>query len=282
MLLVLLWFVNYAETALDPWFTSAVGLSKLRTTVARTNHQLEAEFLSFHGHDAANPISVYGYSAAYFLVFPVMVIYVFVALLRSPDPRPCRTFSLAVALNYALYVPFYLFWPLPERWSFPDSGAILLSDRWSTWLIIALRPFSGLDNCFPSFHVSMTVVTVGLGYWYGVRFRNALLPLGAMVVFSTFVLGIHWVGDIVGGLGAGLVCIALGDRMAETLGRKYQERAQAGTSVIQAAPKMIGSRNPPAARRAALAKRVARELVRRARSSRLGLSARRRRLKPRP
>jgi len=37
---------------------------------------------------------------------------------------------------------------VPERWAYPESHAVLLSDLWSTRLIETIRPISGLDNCF--------------------------------------------------------------------------------------------------------------------------------------
>ena len=65
---------------------------------------------------------------------------------------------------YGFSLPFYLFLPVPERWAYPDAQAILLSDLWSARFIETIRPISGLDNCFPSFHVSGTIALVLV--WY--------------------------------------------------------------------------------------------------------------------
>jgi len=51
---------------------------------------------------------------------------------------------------------------VPERWAYPESHAVLLSDLWSTRLIETIRPISGLDNCFPSFHISGTFAHVDI------------------------------------------------------------------------------------------------------------------------
>jgi membrane-associated phospholipid phosphatase len=84
-----------------------------------------------------------------------------------------------------------------------------LSDLWTTALIDALRPISGLDNCFPSFHVaSMTIVSV-LGYVYRLRFRHAVMFLAGTVILSTFMLGIHWLPDIAAGFALGLITTRL-------------------------------------------------------------------------
>ena len=75
--------------------------------------------------------------------------------------------------------------PVPERWAYPDSHAVLLSDLWSTRLIETIRPISGLDNCFPSFHMSGTIALVLVWYRLGLPFRHTIACLGAAVALST-------------------------------------------------------------------------------------------------
>ena len=79
---------------------------------------------------------------------------------------------LAIAVDYAISLVFFVFFPVPERWAFSESGAMLLSDRWSSGLVELLRPISGLDNCFPSTHVSLTAVIVLVGYLFHLRMRR--------------------------------------------------------------------------------------------------------------
>ena len=112
-------------------------------------------YLSFELHDTTSAIASYGYSASYFVIFPVLCLYVAWALARKRDPRPYQAVSLAVAIDYAVSLPFFIFFPVPERWSSPVTEAMLLSDKVSDKLIEFIRPMSGLDNSFPSFHVSL-------------------------------------------------------------------------------------------------------------------------------
>jgi membrane-associated phospholipid phosphatase len=90
---------------------------------------------------------------------------------------------------------------------------MLLSDRWSSGLIELLRPISGLDNCFPSTHVSFTVVIILVGYLFRVRLRHTILALGMTTILSTFVLGIHWLPDILAGVAVAFLSVALARRM---------------------------------------------------------------------
>ena len=83
--------------------------------------------ISFHGHDNTNTLAIYGFSIAYFFVLPALGLGIAVALARREQLAPYRVLALAVAATYAVSLPFYLLFPVPERWAYPDSGAVLLS-----------------------------------------------------------------------------------------------------------------------------------------------------------
>ena len=205
VLLGFVFVVNWFETALEsavPGWRSWNGQRSLFS--AYNFHELERN-LSFEYQGLADAIAIYGYSFAYFFLFPILGLVVAVALARTRRAWAYRSFAIAVALDYAITLPLFLAFPVPERWSYPDAEAILLSDQWSTRLIEAIRPISGLDNCFPSIHVSLTVIFIAYCFRYKLRLRWTALFLGVIVILSTFVLGIHWIADIVAGLVLGLL-----------------------------------------------------------------------------
>ena len=127
--------------------------------------------------------------------------------------RAYRGFVLAIAITYALSLPFFLFFPVPERWTYPDSGAILLSDLWSSGLIEAIRPISALDNSFPSFHTSLSMVLSVSCFAYGLPLRWTISFLSMTIIFATFALGIHWIPDLISGAALGVLAVALGVRV---------------------------------------------------------------------
>jgi len=209
LMLVGVFVINLVETTIETAVRTHLGAGReLGFQLARAAHFFEGD-ITLAGWDAASPLVVYGYSIAYFFVLPLLVLITGWALARRANPRAFRIFSLAIALDYAISLPFFLFFPVPERWAWPDSGAILLSDLWAPQLIEVFRPFSGLDNCFPSFHVSLTTVVVGLSFSERLRFRWAALWLGLLVLLSTAVLGIHWLTDIIAGVAAGVIAVAV-------------------------------------------------------------------------
>jgi serine/threonine protein kinase len=212
-MLLLLFLVNYAETGIESWLRDNRRLgTELEQVLGNSARWFENE-LSFEPHDATNVVARWGFSLVYFFLFPLLVLGTVVLFYRRRDPQPLLLLATAATINYLLTLPFYLFFPVPERWTYPDSGAMLLSDLWTAEFIKNFRPFSGLNNCFPSVHVSMTVVLAACLYRVGSRFRRASVPLGLTIVLSTFVLGIHWISDILAGLACGLASFRLAERL---------------------------------------------------------------------
>ena len=209
--------MNWVETAIERRVNEGSGVgTPLGHRISEALHGLEG-FYTFQHHDATNALAVYGYSVSYFFLFPLLVIAVALALARRSELEPYRVFSFSIAGVYALSLPFFVFFPVPERWAHPGSGATLLSDQWTTRLIETIRPISGLDNSFPSFHVSLTVAIVLVCYLYRVRMKTTVLALGLTVMLSTYVLGIHWMADILAGTAVGILGVFLGVRLDRAL-----------------------------------------------------------------
>ena len=209
--------INYIETAIETLLKNNYGLGgDLEFRIAAAVHAIEGLF-SFERHDVTNGLAVYGYSASYFFVFPILLFAVLASLARRSDITAFRISVLALAVTYLISLPFFILFPVPERWAYPESEAILLSDLWSSHFIEFFRPISGIDNCFPSFHVSTTVVVIFVSYLFKIRFRTAVLALGMIVILSTFVLGIHWITDIIAGMILGPLGVLLAIKIDKSL-----------------------------------------------------------------
>lgn len=217
LLLALVFAFNWAETTLETWIQKETGAGiELGNKLAYAFHKFEG-FFSFAYHDVTNMVAVKGYSISYFFIFLFLAIAVAVAVARRKDISPYRVLSLALTIDYLISLPFFLFFPIPERWHYPESQAMLLSDKWSTNLIEAIRPISGIDNCFPSFHCSMTVLFILVCYIFEVRFRTVVLALGITIILATFVLGIHWLPDMIAGIAVAVISVMLAWRVDHAL-----------------------------------------------------------------
>ena len=200
--------VNLAETAAETALRDRYGVGReLGLQLARAAHWFEGS-ATVEGYDTASAFVVYGYSIAYFFAMLLLVGLTGWGLARRRGREPFRVYALSMTLAYFISLPFFLFFPVPERWAYPESGAILLSDLWAPTLIEMFRPISGLDNCFPSFHVSLTVVMVSLCFIYRLKYRWSALWIGVLIGLSTSILGIHWLTDITAGVATGLLAVA--------------------------------------------------------------------------
>jgi len=220
VLLAVLFVVNWVETAVEARLNILGALTEQNTYAI----QWVERYLSFEGHDLTNMFAVYGYSISYFFLFPILLIGVAMALARRPQIAPYRVLTFAMVINYLISLPFFLLFPVPERWAYPDSGAMLLADKWTTGLIEMIRPISGLDNCFPSSHTSMTVIVILLCFHFRTRLRWSILPLGLTVILSTLILGIHWLPDVVAGTAVGIVSVHLALRLEQRVSRQTAQQ----------------------------------------------------------
>jgi DNA-binding SARP family transcriptional activator/membrane-associated phospholipid phosphatase len=212
-ILAAVFLVNLLETTVETWLSPHLpGVGVRRLELARAAHWLEGGY-GFEHHELVGRAAVVGFSSAYFFLFPLLLVGVGGALARRSDIRPFRVFSLAVVANYLVCLPFFLFFTVPERWWFSESGAVLLSDLWSVHLIELIRPFSALDNSFPSMHVSLTALAVLASFRWRLRYRWCVLFLGCAVALSTVVLGIHWLPDVVAGAATGVIGLGLALRV---------------------------------------------------------------------
>ena len=156
------------------------------------------------------PMLTYVLSAVYLYVFPVMGIAAVLITHYEGERTLARKLFWATVFNYVLILPFYILVPVAERWAAGDGQVTLLMNNISPFLIQGLRPLSGLNNCFPSFHTSLAL-SYGLliSGSSNVKLRRAMLFLAGLVVYSTLYLGFHWVLDVFGGVLFAAMCTIL-------------------------------------------------------------------------
>ena len=207
-LVAIIWGVNWIETSLETVWSTRIDANWLGYDMAKAFSWLEGGW-SFERHDLAGAVAIYGGSFAYFFLPGLLLAATVAILMRRPTLDGYRIMTFALAVSYGVSLGFFLLLPVPERWAFPDSQAILLSDLWSARLIETMRPISALDNCFPSFHVSGTFDLVLVWYVLRLRGRLAVAFLGTAIAVSTLLLGIHWIADIVAGLALAIVSVRL-------------------------------------------------------------------------
>jgi membrane-associated phospholipid phosphatase len=176
---------------------------------------LEGNFVSWFQHlfinDTLSTITIF----IYVLIFPALMITSVFVYSFQKNYKMFYAVCYAIMFNYLFAMPFYLFFSVSEVWSFrPDVQALMLH-AFPTFET-AYRPTSGLTNCFPSLHTSISVSMAFLAFKSKNIFwsRFTLISTG-LIIFSIFYLGIHWMTDMCAGLVLGVVSARLGIRVSE-------------------------------------------------------------------
>ena len=202
--------LNAFESYHDDAVTAALGYD-MTGWVHGLEGSLGARLQTF-----ASPVITWFFTFVYVVLFPVLMAAP-VLLAAAEERLPAyRALVKGIAINYIVCFPFYLFFPVKEMWAGnPDHVRLLINDV-SPKIIEAYRSTSALDNCLPSFHVSLSVTTALLALRTGPRlFALATAVIAALVILSTIYLGIHWVTDVAVGILLGVVAATFAARELE-------------------------------------------------------------------
>jgi|GEM_PF-6398171 membrane-associated phospholipid phosphatase len=130
------------------------------------------------------------------------------SLLAFDAPKMARYALGAHLLQFPMIMPFYTLFRVDEVWSvmgFPD----LLQRGWDD----ATRLNIGA-NCFPSMHTSVAYAILLLGLRERSRaFAIMMVVYASSIIFSTMYMAVHWVIDVIGGIGLGHAAVLLADRV---------------------------------------------------------------------
>lgn len=154
-------------------------------------------------------------------------------------------FCVALLLNYFIALPFFLFVPVDEAWSVSPHIRFLMLDAFPSFES-QYRHLSGLDNCFPSLHTSISVTMALLAARSGNRRWGIFAGINAAVIlFSIFYLGIHWFTDMAAGICLAGTTVAIGLKVGE-----WADRRPAGIKADKLAARRERLRGARAASRA--------------------------------
>ncbi|UNK19871.1 phosphatase PAP2 family protein [Paenibacillus sp. N3/727] len=147
----------------------------------------------------------------YLLVFQALIIGSIGVYLIQHNKAHVYAICYAILINYTMAIPFFLFFPVNETWSYQPAGVTFYMLEVFPNFESVYRPLSGLDNCFPSLHTSLSVTMAVLAFRSGNR-RWAIITgiSAAIIIFSIFYLGIHWLSDMIAGTLLGLMASSVG------------------------------------------------------------------------
>ncbi|MBB6633950.1 phosphatase PAP2 family protein [Cohnella thailandensis] len=182
-------------------------------------------------------------SVFYLVVFQAVMIASIAIYTYQGNLKLYYAFCVSLLLNYFIALPFFLFVPVDEAWSVSPGIRFLMLDvfpRFET----EYRRLSGLDNCVPSLHTSISVTMALLAARSGNR-RWAVFAgfSAAVILFSIFYLGIHWFTDMALGLCLAAVSVFIGIKVGERADRVSGVKADSSKSKVQSRPVHTASRS---------------------------------------
>ena len=162
----------------------------------RYEDQLLANFQNFFRNEWLTEITTF----FYIIVFVTLIATSFVLYFIKEDKHLFFTFIYAIGLNYLIAIPFYLFLPINEVWYVHSQVNFLIPDVYPGFET-QYRNVSGLDNCFPSLHNSISLTLLFLSYKSNnTPFKWFMTGSVLIIMFSTIYLGIHWLTDMAAGV----------------------------------------------------------------------------------
>lgn len=185
-------------------------------------HLIEVNLIDPHvtewiGHDFANdikgiegdtvywfsqnwtPALVYFFVIMYIAVYPFTLWFALTYFLLLDKKKSMKTLAYGLLLIYIVALPFYLFIPITNVYTYYNAGSALEN------VIPSIESFfystTTQNNCLPSLHAAMTILVA-----YSVSLTgNKKLTYFAYftmiaVIISVIYLSIHWITDIIAGV----------------------------------------------------------------------------------
>jgi membrane-associated phospholipid phosphatase len=176
---------------------------------------LEGDFVAVFQRLFENDMLTSFLTFFYVVVFPAVMIASIGIYAYQRNFKLFYAVCYALMINYMIAIPFYLFFPVTEVHAFNPNVKFLMLDAFPTFEN-DYRPLSDLDNCFPSLHTSISVTMAMIALKSKNGFWKIFAPASAaIVIFSIFYLGVHWLTDMAAGMVLGLLAVRIALRLSE-------------------------------------------------------------------
>lgn len=200
-------------------------------------HALEGDFTARLQALLENRFLTQFLTYMYVFAFPA-IIWVSLAYYNFKNDMKMMTALLfALFLNYLIAFPFYVFFPVNEVWTYSGQVRPLMHEVYRNFEA-QYRVLSGINNCFPSLHTSLSLTMALLaGRTPYKRLARVMQVSAGLIILSTMYLGIHWFADVIGGVVTAAVAVSLAmswERAAEYAARAVQRLRPVYSRVLEA------------------------------------------------
>ena len=162
-----------------------------------------------------NPPSDVFFSVMYILIHPWMLYFPVLLFILSDEERPAKATLLMYPLTYLLALPFYLFFPATNVFTYHGvaSPVFELFPQLTGFYYGVTTP----NNTFPSLHVALALLVAHAArYSRNRNYRYWAYFYAGSVTLATLYLNVHWIVDVVGGILVALVVATFTRRFIST------------------------------------------------------------------
>jgi len=178
-------------------------------------YQIEGNLVYYIQLFFEHPLLTFLLTYFYIIVFTALMVASFIIYFAKKDYTSFYALFYGIMINYIIAIPFYLFFPVNEVWFFHSQVKFLIPQVYPAFEL-EYRALSGLNNCFPSLHTSLSVTMALLALKSRIPRMGSLFTWSAgIIIFSIFYLGIHWVIDMIAGCALGLFAASLASKISE-------------------------------------------------------------------
>jgi membrane-associated phospholipid phosphatase len=177
----------------DPFTTDLVGYDYANAIV-----NIENGFVYWFSQHW-NPVLLYYFVLIYIVVYPFTLWFSPLYFILGRRKRALKSLAYGLLLIYMISLPFYLFLPITNVYSFYGVESALET------VIPSVESFFYLtttqNNCLPSLHTAMAIL---VAYCFCLTGNKKLIYFGYFVMVSVLIsvvyLSIHWLVDIISGV----------------------------------------------------------------------------------
>lgn len=171
-----------------------------------------------HFQSMATPMLTYFNGVIYLLGFSFLLLFTFVALLFTHNTEVLKEYVIAFTLIYLAAYPFYIFFPVDVTGNVLPGMIPLLYRLNPAILRIVTICDPSLNNCFPSLHAALSVMTT-LFILFRTnlrRYKIFAVVTTIFILFAILYLGIHWITDMIGGIILAFIAYFIATRIFKT------------------------------------------------------------------
>lgn len=146
----------------------------------------------------ASPL-LYFFVFIYIGLYPFLLWFSLFYFIVLNEKKAMKTFSYALITIYAIAIPFYLFLPITNVYTYYGLNSAL--DIVIPTVEQLFYTTTTNNNCFPSLHVAVSLLLVKtVSLTNNKRFIYLTYFCTSSVICAVIYLSIHWITDVVGGI----------------------------------------------------------------------------------